>query len=98
MQYPYFNLYKGVLLGQIKKGSSGFHLPVSVADTPVLYMYGLDKNIQFHNDNVLTWLEKEGAREGLKSRVVPVEKAGHWLYVQQEDVCYEAVKRFVLDK
>lgn len=97
MQYPYFNVFTGMLLG-LEKEVSGFHLPVSVADTPVLYMYGIDKNIQFHNDKVLAWLEKEGAKKGLKSRVVPVEKAGHWLYVQQEDVCYETVKRFVLSK
>lgn len=100
MQYPYFYLYKGMLSGQSKElfKVNGCHLPVNVEETPVLYMYGKDKVIQYHDDNVLAWLQKDGAKEGPKTKVVPVEKAGHWLYLQQETVCYEAVKSFVLSK
>jgi pimeloyl-ACP methyl ester carboxylesterase len=96
MQYPYFNMYKRLLLGQ-ERFAADCHLPVSVEETPVLYMYGTEKRINFHDDNTFAWLEKE-AKEGEKTRVVPVEKAGHWLYVHREDICYEAVKMFVLGK
>lgn len=96
MQYPYFNLYKGLFLGR-KSSGAGMHLPLNVQEMPVLYMYGLSKNIQFHDANVVEWLKSEGAKAG-KTKVVPVENAGHWLYVQQEDICYEAVKKFVSGK
>lgn len=98
MQYPYFNMYKILLSGGGKLDGMGFNLPVDAQKTPVLFLYGVEKNINYHDDNVIAWLEKEGAKDGSKTKVVPVENAGHWLYLQQEDVCYEAVKKFVLEK
>lgn len=96
MMYPYLNMYKGILSGN-KNYLSGFHLPISLVETPVLYMYGMEKNINFHNHNMVSWLGKEGARTGSKTRVIPVAKAGHWLFLQQEDICYEAVRSFLLE-
>jgi pimeloyl-ACP methyl ester carboxylesterase len=94
MQYPYFNVYKALLMGE-RRTMAGFCLPVSLQETPVMYLYGLDKNLQFHNDNMLAWLIQEAAREGSSSKVISVPSAGHWLYLQQADVCYEAVQEFL---
>ena len=60
-------------------------------------MYGLDKNIHFHDPNTMEWLEKQCQKEGSKSKIMAVEKAGHWLYLQQPELCYEEAKKFVLD-
>jgi pimeloyl-ACP methyl ester carboxylesterase len=93
-QYPYFNMYKGLLIDD-KRTIAGFHLPVSLQETPVLYMYGVDKNFDFHDDNMLAWLIQEADKEGSSSKVISVPNAGHWLYLQQADICYEAIQKFL---
>ena len=95
MAYPYFYMYKAMILGQGQ--SAGCNLPSDLDETPVLYMYGTEKNIQFHDDNHLVWLKKEAAKKDSKTRVVAVDKAGHWLYLQQPDTCYENVKSFIFE-
>jgi len=96
MCYPYYQLYKAWVLkklGMLEKPVE-YHLPANLDSTPVLYMYGLDKNINFHNDNDVTWLKKH---ESLShTRVVAVEEAGHWLFEQQPEICYEVVRNFIL--
>lgn len=62
------------------------------------YMYGLDKTINFHDSNHLEWLQNESKKEGSKSKVVALVKAGHWLYLQQPTICYEEAKKFVFDR
>jgi len=95
MAYPYFYLYRAMILGQWQ--SAGCNWPSNLGGTPVLYMYGTEKNIQFHDDNHLVWLKKEAAKKDSKTRVVAVDKAGHWLYLQQPDTCYENVKSFIFE-
>lgn len=56
---------------------------------PVLYMYGTNKNIMFHDQYVLDWLKEN------QQQVIEIKGAGHWFHRQQEDVCYEAISNFV---
>ena len=67
--------------------------------TPILYMYGTKKRTQFHDETSLKMLEQETTTENNKSlsKVVPVEEAGHFLYVQKPKVCLDTVVRFMND-
>ena len=57
-------------------------------------MYGTEKRVMFHDKDAVGVLEKEAA-DGQKSNAVAVEKAGHWLYLHQPDVCFKEVSKFV---
>lgn len=72
-----------------------FHLPL-LNDTPVMYLYGAEKPLQFHDANVVKYLADQGKKKDNKSGVVAVSNAAHWLYLQQPDVCLKAVKDFIL--
>ena len=67
--------------------------------TPVLYMYGATKTpfgLQFHSVATVEWLhQQEDALLG--GRVLKVDNAGHWLFVQQPEICYRHMKEFILD-
>jgi pimeloyl-ACP methyl ester carboxylesterase len=73
-----------------------FHLPL-LFETPVLYLYGKDKGLQFHDEAVVKYVEEQGKEKDNKSRVVAVSNAAHWLYLQQPGVCFTAVKDFILN-
>jgi len=90
MMYPYYYLYKRIFAGK-KPLPSDCHIPANVNETPVLYLYGPKKNIAYHDANQLNWLKKQGG----KTKVVEVANAGHWLYLQQPDICYQEVKKFI---
>jgi pimeloyl-ACP methyl ester carboxylesterase len=98
MQYPYYNLWRGFLFQGPKtfltKTVGDATLPANVSastgGTPVLYIYGTNKNTMFHDDQVLDWLLQN------KQSVVSVKGAGHWFHRQQEDVCFEAITTFLL--
>jgi pimeloyl-ACP methyl ester carboxylesterase len=90
MMFPYFHLLKELLKGH-DMVAAGLHLPL-LNKTPVLYMYGKDKRGQFHDANLADFV---GTKKG--SRAIGVDGAGHWLYLQQEDKCYEAVKAFIFE-
>jgi len=91
MAYPYFYFWKAVLTPQDLQTC---HLPLDLQKTPVMYLYGADKNINFHDPPSVALLQEE-AKKGHRSKVVKVESAGHWLYAQQEDVCFEEISKFL---
>jgi pimeloyl-ACP methyl ester carboxylesterase len=97
MQYPYYELWRGFLFQGPKKflktTLSDATLPenvTSVDGTPVLYLYGTKKNAMFHDSNVLAWLQQQNP-----AAVVHVDDAGHWLYRQKENICYESILKFI---
>lgn len=94
MMYPYRSMLKPSTL----KDAVDFALPKDLKTTPVLYMYGLDKNCQFHNKRGVKLLEREEEESRSISKALPLKNAGHWLYIQQADVCLETVKTFMNEK
>jgi pimeloyl-ACP methyl ester carboxylesterase len=100
MTYPYWNLMC-VIAKTIRYGTShdgpDIYLPSDLVKTPVLYMYGTEKPVSFHDDNELAWLIKQQEKSP-KTKAVAVENAGHWLYIQQLDTCFNAMKEFVFGK
>ena len=88
MAYPYAAMFRGRI--------EGFSLPKDLVKTPVLYMYGTKKRIMFHDKRALMVLERE-ERKGRMSKAISVEDAGHWLYLQQPDICFEEVVKFIRD-
>lgn len=96
MAYPYYHLFKLMFTGRVKE-MRGCSLPKDLNISPVLYMYGMHKRVHFHVKSGLEVLKKESERKGSKCRVVAVEGAGHWLYMQKRDVCMDAVVKFMSD-
>jgi pimeloyl-ACP methyl ester carboxylesterase len=94
MAYPYFYLWKIILTGRLIQELKGGHLPKDLTATPVLYLYGLDKNIQFHQDNAVALLQQEN-EQGRRSKAIAVKDAGHWLYLQQAEHCFAHVNTFI---
>jgi hypothetical protein len=93
--YPYYYLYKVVLTGNMKTQLAGAHLPQDLTATPVLYLYGVDKNIQFHQDNGVCLLQQEHEQGRSRSNAIAVQEAGHWLYQQQAEYCFAHVNAFI---
>jgi pimeloyl-ACP methyl ester carboxylesterase len=94
MMYPYYHMFK-----DMSKGSATFldgkTLPLDLKETPVLYMYGAKKNVMFHNHRSIALLERE-EKEGLsESRVVRLEESGHWMYIQEPEVCESEIRKFL---
>jgi pimeloyl-ACP methyl ester carboxylesterase len=103
MQYPYYYLWRGLMRQGpkqfLKTTLSDATLPENVSadtpnGTPVLYMYGTKKNAMFHDANTVAWLQQHPPNQQ-SSSVVKVEGVGHWLYRQNEDICYEAICKFI---
>jgi pimeloyl-ACP methyl ester carboxylesterase len=67
--YPYFYLWRGMLLPWHRKDLLGGYRP----QCPVLYVYGRRKPVMFHSEK---WLEILGDTGG---RSAGIEGAGHWL-------------------
>ena len=104
MQYPYYYLWRGFLRQGpkqfLKTTLSDATLPENVSmdvpnGTPVLYLYGTKKNAMFHDANTVAWLQQQQPPNPQSSTVVQVNNAGHWLYRQNEDACYEAICKFI---
>jgi pimeloyl-ACP methyl ester carboxylesterase len=95
MTFPYYSIFQMINNGTIHEAFSEFHLPL-LDQVPLLYLYGVDKNVQFHGANLVGFIKEYGASTQTKTDTVAVANAGHWLYVQQEDVCMEAVQKFLL--
>lgn len=93
MAYPYYYMFRGMFGDQSVLGEE-FSLPL-LDEVPVLYLYGKEKGIQFHDDNIVKYLQEEGKKEGGKSNAIGVPNAAHWLYLQQPDVCFKAVNEFI---
>ena len=94
MTYPYFGLFRSIVFGKMHRDFRGAHPPINLRKTPVLYMYGLDKNIMFHPDSSVALLQQEN-KNGNKSNAIAIEDAGHWLYLQKADQCFGEIKRFM---
>lgn len=95
MAYPYYNMCLSIIYENGLGFGSNFHLPV-LGETPVLFLYGASKKLQFHDSNVETYLQEQ-AKKGNRSNAIAVSDAAHWLYLQQPDVCFDAVEKFILD-
>eukprot|EP00977_Amphora_coffeiformis_P020891 scaffold8605_cov178-Amphora_coffeaeformis.AAC.10 len=102
--FPYFNVWKAVWKGQLGNILPGAHLPRQLqppknrehqqppySGCPILYLYGDAKPFHLHTSMGVAALEHASPR----SRVVRVEKAGHWLYLQRPNVCWAHVKHFL---
>jgi pimeloyl-ACP methyl ester carboxylesterase len=92
MCYPYYYMFRCFLRGT---GFEDIHLPLDLKSTPILYIYGTEKNVMFHDKISLAIMEREERECRSECRVVAVEGAGHWMYVQKLEVCLEEIKRFI---
>jgi hypothetical protein len=95
MAYPYYYLYKVVLTGRMNNELAGAHLPRDLTATPILYLYGVDKNIQFHQDDGVCLLQQEHEQGRSRSNAIAVQDAGHWLYQQRQEYCFAQVNAFI---
>jgi pimeloyl-ACP methyl ester carboxylesterase len=86
MAYPYFTLFCDLLKRKHIFKTGDYRIP----DCPVLYLFGVEKNVMFHGRKDVAYCESARG-----NKVVAVEKAGHWLYLQQPDLCDEEVRRFL---
>lgn len=107
MAYPY---WKNIYQPMFQKLLFGKTLPMETDDTtrlhddwnqtPILFMYGLEKNTMFHSNTSLQMLEQEPQKKGGSvSKAIGVQGAGHFLYVplQKMDVCVKAVLSFMTE-
>jgi hypothetical protein len=97
MMYPYVKMFQALYSG---KGFGGFTLPQDLSLMPVLYMYGTEKRIMFHDEASTKLLEREHKEGRSKSNSIAVDGAGHYLYseIQKLDYCVDCVKEFILKK
>lgn len=94
MMYPYYQMFKEVFKGSGNVFEAAT-LPADLKETPVLYIYGAEKNVMFHDYRSVALLEKE-EKEGLsKSRVVRLDESGHWMYCQKPEVCDDEIRNFL---
>jgi pimeloyl-ACP methyl ester carboxylesterase len=100
MTYPYWNLIC-TIANTIRYGTThdglDIYMPSDLVKTPLLYMYGTEKPVSFHDDNELAWLIKQHEKSPT-TKVIAVENAGHWLFIQQQDTCFNAMKEFLFGK
>ncbi len=102
--YPYYQMFKSFISRGGLQDFKDATLPKDLKKTPCLFMYGMEKRIQFIDDySVLNVLQREYTctrREGhgrSKSNAIAVEGAGHWLYREDQefDLCFDEVKKFI---
>lgn len=94
MAYPYYYMFRAMFNIDYNVFND-FCLPL-LDETPVLYLYGDAKPIQFHDENIVKYLQEQGKKKDSKSNAIAVPNAAHWLYLQQPDACFEAVSDFIL--
>ncbi|KAL3792046.1 hypothetical protein HJC23_011211 [Cyclotella cryptica] len=92
MCYPYYYMFRCFIRGT---GFEDISIPLDLKSTPILYIYGTNKNVMFHDWRSLAILEREEREGRSECRVVRVEDAGHWMYVQKLDVCLNEIKSFI---
>mmetsp|Transcript_9300 Transcript_9300/g.13832 ORF Transcript_9300/g.13832 Transcript_9300/m.13832 type:complete len:338 (+) Transcript_9300:74-1087(+) len=90
MAYPYLLMFtsRKVLL-------ANSFLCKDLKKTPILYLYGTVKNMMFHDDGAVKYLERETKENRGKSNAIAIDNAGHYLYLQQPDKCLEEVMKFM---
>jgi pimeloyl-ACP methyl ester carboxylesterase len=91
MCYPYYHMFIALL----RRRFDDVHIPRDLKTTPILYIYGTNKNIMFHDWKSLAILEREERENRSECKVVAVEDAGHWMYVQKLDCCLDEIKKFI---
>lgn len=90
--YPYFYMFRNIIN---KSGFANASRPLDLFKTPILYIYGANKNVMFHDWRSLALLERE-EREGASAcRVVRMEDAGHWMFVQKTEACLKEIQQFL---
>jgi len=97
MAYPYVRMFQAMFSG---KGFEDYTLPKDLNRMPVLYMYGTEKRVMFHDERSTKLLEREHNEGRSKTNSIAVDDAGHYLYtdVQKLDYCLDCVKEFIKDK
>ena len=99
MAYPYLNvfkeMYKMIFSSKVQSVFKMMTLTKDLKKTPILYLYGTDKRIMFHDNGAVKYLEREAKENRSKSNAIAVENAGHWLYIHQPDRCLEEVMKFM---
>mmetsp|Transcript_7780 Transcript_7780/g.8596 ORF Transcript_7780/g.8596 Transcript_7780/m.8596 type:complete len:356 (-) Transcript_7780:104-1171(-) len=91
MAHPYYYfLCSAVNSAFAKKLKDGMSLPLNLERTPILYMYGTDKPCDFHDLTALQLLKDTSS-----CKVVSVPDAGHYLYIQQPQICLDEVIQFM---
>lgn len=95
MAYPYFYMFKAVFSGKARSEFQDFTLTKDLKKTPILYLYGPQKRAMFHDNRALKYLEREAKENRSKSKAIAVEGTGHWLYIQQPDICLKEVMEFM---
>lgn len=85
MMYPYYYM--------VTQGADvfpQFHLPKPDM-MRVLYMYGVQKKVMFHTPSTIQYFNEQ---DGVNNKMIPVENAGHWLYLHEPEYCLKAVLEF----
>ncbi len=101
MAYPYLLLFTTPWKKSKSKSKAAsddislFCLPKDLKKCPLLYLYGTVKNVMFHDDGALKYLEREAKENRSKSDAIAVEGTGHYLYLQKPDKCLEEVMKFM---
>jgi len=93
MAYPYWLLFQTSTMKT--KMKEEFKLHENWKETPILYMYGIKKRTQFHDERSIKMLESGAQHKTSTSRVIAVEDAGHFLYVQKPKLCVDSVYQFM---
>jgi pimeloyl-ACP methyl ester carboxylesterase len=83
-----------MLCGKVESVLFNCFMPLDLTQTPVLYLYGADKPIFLQPPESIALLNREH-QQGNRSRVVKVENAGHWLYLQQEEKCFQEIVKYL---
>mmetsp|Transcript_50701 Transcript_50701/g.108034 ORF Transcript_50701/g.108034 Transcript_50701/m.108034 type:complete len:374 (+) Transcript_50701:38-1159(+) len=91
--YPYYNLFHAMMYD--RRALAQATLPLDLTQTPILYIYGADKNVNFHDRRSLEILEREEMEGRSECRVVRVDGAGHWMYCQKPDMCEREIRKFL---
>lgn len=90
MTYMYYQTLCS-LVGGRSRDFVGAHLPLDMVTTPVLYLWGAQKKGHYHSPHDVVTIRQAGG----KSQALEVKEAGHWLFLQQADVCYEHIRGFL---
>ncbi|KAL9185612.1 hypothetical protein ACHAXT_003389 [Thalassiosira profunda] len=93
--YPYHYLFRAMLGNTSRIDLAHAHLPLDLVRTPVLFLYGTEKNVMFHDHRSFAILEREERENKSNCRIVKVEGAGHWMYCQRPEVCEREIRDFL---
>jgi hypothetical protein len=89
--YPYYAMLKEIILGQRVSMLNKCSFDTSIARQPICFIYGEEKNTNFHTQSQL---EKLRVTKGCIAH--GVKDAGHWCYKHAPDECFEVVRTFIL--